>query len=156
MRFVFWLLPSLLTAQSYDIVLQSGRVMDPESGLDAVRSVGITGNKIAAVSASPLRGKIEVDARNLVIAPGFLPLHTRTFTDRDDTLSLRLYDEEAARGLLGHPVGAADPAPAASPGRKIDGATGGPHRRTESGSPGIGSPRAASPERPKTDSAPAH
>jgi hypothetical protein len=91
----------------------------------------------------------------LVIAPGFLPLHTRTFTDRDDTLSLRLYDEEAARGLLGHPVGAADPAPAASPGRKIDGATGGPHRRTESGSPGIGSPRAASPERPKTDSAPA-
>ena len=40
----------------------------------------------------------------LVIAPGFLPLHTRAFTDRDDTLSLRLYDEEAARGLLGHPI----------------------------------------------------
>src|SRR5580692_3036482 len=80
MRFVFWLLPSLLTAQSYDIVLQSGRVMDPESGLDAVRSVGITGNKIAAVSASPLRGKIEVDARNLVIAPGFIDLHQHSQT----------------------------------------------------------------------------
>src|SRR5580693_3413773 len=83
MRFLLWLLPSLLTAQSYDIVLQSGRVMDPESGLDAVRSVGITGNKIAAVSAGPLRGKIEADARGLVIAPGFIDLHQHSQTERD-------------------------------------------------------------------------
>jgi len=68
-------LPSLLAAQTYDIVLQSGRVMDPESSLDAVRSIGINGNKIAAVSAGPLRGKIEVDANGLVIAPGFIDLH---------------------------------------------------------------------------------
>jgi hypothetical protein len=40
----------------------------------------------------------------LVSAPGFLPLHTRVFTDRDDVLSLRLYDAESARGLLGYPV----------------------------------------------------
>jgi len=38
------------------------------------------------------------------VAPGFLPLHTRAFTDHDETLSVRLYDEEAARGLLGHPI----------------------------------------------------
>jgi hypothetical protein len=37
----------------------------------------------------------------LIVAPGFLPLHTRAFTDRDDTLSLRLYDEDGSRGLLG-------------------------------------------------------
>jgi hypothetical protein len=37
----------------------------------------------------------------LIMAPGFLPLHTRAFTDRDDTLSLRLYDEGVSRGLLG-------------------------------------------------------
>ena len=53
MRFLLWLLPSLLAAQTYDIVLQRGRVMDPESGLDAVRSVGITGNKIAADLRAP-------------------------------------------------------------------------------------------------------
>jgi hypothetical protein len=41
----------------------------------------------------------------LIVAPGFLPLHTRAFTDRDEILPLRLYDEAAARGLLGHPVG---------------------------------------------------
>jgi N-acyl-D-aspartate/D-glutamate deacylase len=50
-------------------------VMDPESGLDAVRSVGISGKKIAAISTGPLRGKVEVDATGLVIAPGFIDLH---------------------------------------------------------------------------------
>ncbi len=40
----------------------------------------------------------------LVSAPGFLPLHTRVFTDRDEVLSLRLYDADGARGLLGYPV----------------------------------------------------
>ena len=37
-----------------------------------------------------------------VVAPGALPLHTRVFTDRDETLSLRIYDEDSARGLLGY------------------------------------------------------
>ena len=40
----------------------------------------------------------------LVAAPGFLPLHTRLFTDHDDTLAVRLYDEDAASSLLGHPT----------------------------------------------------
>ncbi len=80
MRFLLCLLPSLLAAQTYDIAFQHGRVMDPESGLDAVRSVGITGNKIAAISASPLRGKVEVDASGLVIAPGFIDLHQHSQT----------------------------------------------------------------------------
>ncbi len=80
MRFLLWLVPTLLCAQTYDIVLQNGRVMDPESGLDAVRSVGIVGNKIAAISGSQLRGKVEVDARNLVIAPGFIDLHQHSQT----------------------------------------------------------------------------
>jgi hypothetical protein len=39
----------------------------------------------------------------VVVAPGALPLHTRVFTDHDETLSLRLYDPDAARGLLGYP-----------------------------------------------------
>jgi hypothetical protein len=40
----------------------------------------------------------------VVSAPGFLPLHTRVFTDRDEVLSLRLYDADGARGLLGYPI----------------------------------------------------
>ena len=76
MRLLALLLPSLLAAQTYDIVLQQGRVIDPQSGLDGVRSVGITGNRIAAISTGPLQGKVSVDANGLVVAPGFIDLHS--------------------------------------------------------------------------------
>ena len=36
---------SQASASGYDIVIANGRVMDPESGLDAVRNVGISGGK---------------------------------------------------------------------------------------------------------------
>ncbi|SPE38731.1 Dihydroorotase [Candidatus Sulfopaludibacter sp. SbA3] len=64
-----------LMAQQYDIVLANGRVMDPASNLDAVRFVGITGGKIAAISATPLAGRQVVDVKGLVVAPGFIDLH---------------------------------------------------------------------------------
>lgn len=63
-------------AQQYDVVLAGGRVMDPASGLDGVRNVGIRGGKIAAVSASPLQGKLVVNVKGLVVAPGFIDLHS--------------------------------------------------------------------------------
>ncbi len=59
----------------YDIVLQGGRVMDPESGLDQVRNVGIIADRIAAVSEKPLQGKVVVDVAGKVVAPGFIDLH---------------------------------------------------------------------------------
>src|SRR5271169_43469 len=58
-----------------DVVISSGRVMDPESGLDAVRNVGIRDGKIVAISEQPLQGKQEIDAHGLVVAPGFIDLH---------------------------------------------------------------------------------
>jgi N-acyl-D-aspartate/D-glutamate deacylase len=76
MRFFILLLPSLLLGQIYDIALQGGRLMDPESGVDAVRSIGITGKKIAAISTRPLRGKVEIDVTGLIVAPGFIDLHS--------------------------------------------------------------------------------
>ena len=61
--------------ESYDVVIVNGRVMDPESGLDAIRNIGIRGGKIAAISSSPLEGKQTIDAKGLVVAPGFIDLH---------------------------------------------------------------------------------
>ena len=49
--------------------------MDPESGLDAIRNVGITAGKIRALSTDPLKGKSTLDAKGLVVAPGFIDLH---------------------------------------------------------------------------------
>jgi len=62
-------------SQQYDLVLAGGRVMDPETGLDAVRNVGISAGKIARISAQPLRGRRVVQAAGLVVAPGFIDLH---------------------------------------------------------------------------------
>lgn len=66
---------SRTAAQSYDVVLSGGRVMDPESGLDAVRHVGIRDGTITAISESPLDGETVVDVSGLVVAPGFIDLH---------------------------------------------------------------------------------
>jgi len=62
-------------AQPFDLVVANGRVMDPESGLDAVRHVGIRGGKVEALSESPLQGREVIDAGGLVVAPGFINLH---------------------------------------------------------------------------------
>ena len=62
-------------ADTYDVVISGGRVVDPESGLDAVRNIGIRGETVAAITGAPLKGNIEVDADGLVVSPGFIDLH---------------------------------------------------------------------------------
>jgi N-acyl-D-aspartate/D-glutamate deacylase len=61
--------------EAYDVVISNGRVMDPESGLDAVRNVGISGGKIKAITRGALKGKQMIEAKGLVVAPGFIDLH---------------------------------------------------------------------------------
>ena len=58
--------------QTYDVVISHGIVMDPESGLDAVRNVGISNGRIRTISTASLTGKRDIDARGLVVAPGFI------------------------------------------------------------------------------------
>ncbi len=76
MRFLLLLLPCLLAAQDYDLVVANGHVMDPESGLDAVRNIGISAGKIKAISAKPLKGRQTIDAKGLIVAPGFIDIHS--------------------------------------------------------------------------------
>ena len=71
----------VLSAQDFDLVIVKGRVMDPESGLDGVRSVGVRGGKIAAISESLLTGRRVIDASGLVVAPGFIDLHEHGQTE---------------------------------------------------------------------------
>lgn len=63
---------------TYDLVLANGRVIDPETGLDAIRDVGITGGVIRAVSDVPLEGTRRLDVGGLVVAPGFIDLHSHS------------------------------------------------------------------------------
>src|ERR1700752_4768405 len=63
------------TAEVYDLVVLNGRVIDPESKTDAVRNVGIANGKIKSISRARLTGRNTIDARGLVVSPGFIVLH---------------------------------------------------------------------------------
>ncbi len=60
----------------YDLVIRHGRVMDPESGFDAIADLAIRGDRIVAIADKLSTGKREIDATGLVVAPGFIDLHT--------------------------------------------------------------------------------
>jgi N-acyl-D-aspartate/D-glutamate deacylase len=61
--------------KDYDIVILQGRVIDPESKLDAVRNIGVSNGRIETVTSKALTGRVTIDAKGLVVAPGFIDLH---------------------------------------------------------------------------------
>lgn len=71
-------LPLFISAQdrpAYDLVIENGRVIDPETNLDAVRNIGIRQGRIVIITEEALEGIETIDARGLVVAPGFIDLH---------------------------------------------------------------------------------
>ncbi|HSD46985.1 MAG TPA: hypothetical protein VLB87_10180 [Pyrinomonadaceae bacterium] len=51
------------TAETYDLVILNGRVIDPESKTDAVRNLGVSNGKIKTISTNRLTGRNVIDAR---------------------------------------------------------------------------------------------
>ncbi len=88
----------------YDLVLEGGRVMDPETGLDAVRNVGIRDGKIVSISAEPLSGRRVIKAAGLVVAPGFIDLHQHA----QDITSQRVKAFDGVTTALELEIGAPD------------------------------------------------
>ncbi len=70
---VLVLLP--LQAADFDLVIQGGRVIDPQSGLDGIRNIGLRAGKISAISKDILSADEILDATGLIVAPGFIDLH---------------------------------------------------------------------------------
>ena len=109
-------------ASAYDLVILNGRVMDPASGLDSIRAVGITDGAIREISVRALQGRDTLDARGMVVAPGFIDLHQhaqdtagyRVEVLDGTTTALELeggtvdinawYDERAGKSLINHGV----------------------------------------------------
>lgn len=74
--------------QSFDLAISNGRVMDPETGLDAIRSIGIRDGQIVAIEEAPLVGETNIDASGLVVAPGFIDIHTHGMNDESNRLAV--------------------------------------------------------------------
>ncbi|MDQ6827793.1 MAG: amidohydrolase family protein [Gemmatimonadota bacterium] len=103
---VAFLSPSfaLPQAPAYDVVIRNGRVIDPESGLDAIRNIAIRNGKIAAISTAALQGKQFIDAKGLVVAPGFIDLHVHGQNDEN----YRIYAMDGVTTALELEVGVGD------------------------------------------------
>lgn len=72
----------------YDIVLVGGRVIDPETKLDAIKNVAILNNRIAAISSEPLQGKEIINVSGMVVSPGFIDLHVHGRTNKEQEFQL--------------------------------------------------------------------
>jgi N-acyl-D-aspartate/D-glutamate deacylase len=60
----------------FDVVLRGGRVVDPESGLDAVRDVAIAGDRLVRIGSGLPPGRLDVDVTGLVVTAGFIDVHS--------------------------------------------------------------------------------
>ena len=70
-----------LMAQTYDMVIKGGHLIDPINKIDQIMDIAISGNKIAAVEKKiPIgQAKKVVDASGLIVCPGLIDMHTHNF-----------------------------------------------------------------------------
>ena len=68
-------------SQPYDIVIKQGRVIDPETNLDQICNIGIIGNEISDITKKSINGKVAINAKGLVVSPGFIDLHAHGQTN---------------------------------------------------------------------------
>ena len=95
---------TIVSAQQFDLVLEGGRVMDPETGVDSKRNVGIRNGTIVRISSEPLSGRRVISAAGLVVAPGFIDLHQHA----QDIESQRLKALDGVTTALEMEIGVSD------------------------------------------------
>jgi predicted amidohydrolase len=69
-------------------VLSGGRVIDPETKLDAIKNVGILNNRISQISSKTLQGKEIINVTGLVVAPGFIDPHIHGISNQEQEYQL--------------------------------------------------------------------
>jgi N-acyl-D-amino-acid deacylase len=70
------IVPLLTPAASYDVIIRHGRVVDGTGNPAFFADLAIKDGKIAAIGRVSGDAKTEIDARGLVVAPGFIDVHT--------------------------------------------------------------------------------
>ncbi|MBY6006684.1 aminoacylase [Salipiger bermudensis] len=79
-----------VSAQTYDVVIMNGRVMDPETGFDQVANIGVAAGLIAKITDQEIEGDRVIDATGHIVSPGFIDTHNHgAATEHGGKLSLR-------------------------------------------------------------------
>ena len=81
--------PTESLVEQLEVVLLGGRVMDPETGLDEIRNIGIASGRIVSVTREPIQAPETINVGGLVVAPGFIDLHAHGQDDVSNRLQAR-------------------------------------------------------------------
>ncbi|HAM10673.1 MAG: dihydroorotase [Bacteroidetes bacterium GWF2_41_9] len=78
---ILFLLPGLSIAQTYDIILKGGHVIDPKNKIDAVMDLAIKDKKIALVAKTidEKEGKRVVNVKGMYVTPGIIDAHVHVY-----------------------------------------------------------------------------
>ena len=93
---------SVSFAQDYDLVILNGRVMDPETMYDSIANVGIKNGRIAAITKDKISGAEKINAKGLVVAPGFIDTHVHA----QDPFSIKMVLRDGVTTAIDFEVGA--------------------------------------------------
>jgi N-acyl-D-amino-acid deacylase len=109
------LLGSCSTSPEFDVVLRGGAIYDGSGGSPFVADLAIAGDRIAAIGAlGKAKGKIEIDAAGLAVAPGFINMMSwanesliedgRAQSDIRQGVTLEVLGEGHSMGPLSEPM----------------------------------------------------
>ena len=80
MRFLLWLVAAVALGQPYDVLIKNGRVADGTGNPTFLADVAISGGKIAAIGKLTGPAKTTIDAKGMIVAPGFIDIHNHSDT----------------------------------------------------------------------------
>lgn len=83
---LFVFLPLVAEAQSYDLLLKGGHMIDPKNSIDTPMDIAISGDKIAKVASDISADNAEkvIDIEGLLVTPGIIDIHGHLFHGTDD------------------------------------------------------------------------
>ena len=67
---------NLARAETYDVIIRGGRIVDGTGNPAYFADVGIKGARITKIGRIVDQAKTEIDAKRLIVAPGFIDVHT--------------------------------------------------------------------------------
>ena len=92
-KHVFWFFSIMAIgwAQTYDLAITGGRVLDPANLIDDVLNIAISNGQIVKVTRKPVKANQVIDASGLVVAPGFIDI-LAGYPNRDESAIFKVTD----------------------------------------------------------------